>query len=121
MDDDMSNSETASRPEQPGIAFDYIKSNFFRVIHANGAIGGPTPQGHLHIAFYSERAAIPRRVVHELNTDGTLRQLREVQSRDFMARELDVDVFLSIDAAESLHIWLGQQIEIMKAINDGTK
>jgi len=108
--------EGSSNPEKPGIAFDYIKSNFFRVIHADGVFGGPTPHGHLHLAFYSERTAIPRRIVHDLQTDGTLGQVREIQSRDSIVRELDIDVFLSFDTAVSLHEWLGEKIEIMKAV-----
>ena len=44
------------------VAFDFIKSEYFRVIHADGALGGPTPQGLVHMAFYSERPPIPRRM-----------------------------------------------------------
>lgn len=114
----MSNAEAGSQPEQPGIAFDYIKSNFFRVIRADGAIGGPTANGHLHIAFYSERAAIPRRVIHELKDDNSLGPLREVQSRESVVREMDVDLFLTFEVAQSLHKWLGEQIDKM---NEGVK
>ena len=121
VDDEVCRGETAPHSESPSIAFDYIKSNFFRVIRADGAIGGPTPQGHLHLAFYSERAAMPRRVIHELKDDNTLGAVRETQSRDSMIRELDVDVFLSFGVAESLHEWLGEQIKIMKAISDKLK
>ncbi|MFZ5835157.1 MAG: hypothetical protein ACOY2B_07215 [Pseudomonadota bacterium] len=113
--------EDAPNPEKPGIAFDYIKSNFFRVIRADGAIGGPTANGQLHIVFYSERAAIPRRVIHELKDDNTLGAVREIQSRESMVRELDVDLFLSCEVARSLHLWLGEQIEKMKELNDNTK
>lgn len=121
MDDDVSDGKSASHPEQPGIAFDYIKSNFFRVIRADGAIGGPTPHGDLHIAFYSERAAIPRRVIHELKDDNTLGVVREIQSRESIVRELDVDLFLTFEVAQSLHKWLEEQIGIMKGLNDNTK
>jgi hypothetical protein len=56
----------------PEIAFEYIKSNLFRVIHADGAIGGVTPSGNLHLAFFSERPAIPRMIVHKRDPSGTL-------------------------------------------------
>lgn len=121
MDEDAPITDAGLHPEQPGVAFDYIKSNFFRVIRADGAIGGPTSNGHLHIAFYSERAAIPRRVIHELNDDGTLGQMREVQSRGAFVREMDVDLFLTYKVAQSLHQWLGEQIEKMKVLNDNSE
>ena len=38
---------------------DYIKSNLFRVVVADGAFGGLTPRGNIHIDFWSERRAIP--------------------------------------------------------------
>ena len=34
----------------------------------------------------------------------------ETVSKDAIVREMDVDVFLSIDVARSLHQWLGEKI-----------
>src|SRR5450755_4020571 len=51
------------------VAFDYIKATDFRVIWVDGAIGGPTAQGHLHVALYAERPAIPRRQVYKLDAN----------------------------------------------------
>lgn len=94
------------------IAFDYIKSQYFRVIHADGAIGGITPNGHIHFALYSERQAIPRRQVHEVLGDGHLGGLIESEtvSRGSIVREMEIDVFLTIQVAKSLHEWLGGKI-----------
>jgi hypothetical protein len=56
--------KTTSEPELPQedevVVFEYIKSQLFRVIHSDGAIGGITPTGNVHVAFYSDRAAIPK-------------------------------------------------------------
>lgn len=117
----MSGGDRIENPEKPGIAFDYIKSNFFRVIRADGALGGLTPNGHLHIAFYSERPAIPRRVIHEVKDDGVLGEVRDIQSRESIVREMDIDVFLSLEVAQSLHSWLGEQVEILKRLNDNSE
>ena len=38
-----------------------------------------------------------------------------------MVRELDVDLFLTFEVAQSLHKWLEEQIGIMKVLNDNTK
>jgi hypothetical protein len=100
----------------PEVAFDYIKSQYFRVVHADGALGGLTPQGHLHFAFYSERPPLPRRVVHPVNNAGQLGDpiLEKMVIRDALIREMDVDVIMRLDAAEQFHKWLGDRIQELK-------
>src|SRR3954469_15164957 len=62
----------ADAPIQPDVGdervvvIEYIKSSYFRVVHSTGAIGGITPEGNIHMAFFSERPAIPRMQVHKL-------------------------------------------------------
>ncbi len=107
----MSENDNKSDPTAPSASFDYIKSNLFRSIRADGAIGGITPNGHIHMAFYSERHAIPKREVYSINEDGTLNELREAYTRSSYVREMDVDVFLALDVAKNVHEWLGKVIE----------
>lgn len=94
------------------VAFDYIKSQHFRVVRADGAIGGLTPAGGIHFALYTERHPIPRRLVHQIDEGGVGAVLpNETVSKDAIVREMDVDVFLTIDVARSLYRWLGDKIE----------
>src|SRR3989442_6878794 len=51
----------ATKPQD--VTFHYIKSSQFRVVHADGIIGGVTPRGLIHIAVFSERPAIPQVIV----------------------------------------------------------
>ena len=46
--------------ERDALRFFYIKAYNFRVVHVDGVIGGITPKGLLHLAVFSERAAIPQ-------------------------------------------------------------
>ncbi len=105
------------------IAFDYIKSQFFRVIHSDGVIGGPTPQGFLHFTFYSERPPLPRRVVHHVSAGGQLGDpiAEKTVVRDALVREMDVDVIMRLEVVEHFHQWLGQRLEEMKKLFPGTK
>lgn len=98
---------------QEKVKFDYIKSQHFRVIHVDGAVGSVTPTGLIHFALYNERAAIPRQTTHFLNPDGTLgdRISEETISRETIIREMDVDVILSVDVAISLRDWLDGKIK----------
>jgi hypothetical protein len=103
--------------EQQNVVFEYIKSQLFRVVHADGAVGGVTPSGNLNIAFYSERPAIPRMMVHKRNEDGTLGDPLPEQTivRPGIIREMDVDVVIRPEAVDALVVWLQQrQVELQK-------
>ncbi len=93
------------------VIFDYIKSTSFRSLRADGAVGGVTPNGHVHISLYSERGAIPKREIHEVSDDGRLSDLVQVTSRHSIVREMEADIFLRLDIAKSIHKWLGKVIE----------
>ena len=99
----------------PRVNFDYVKGQYFRVIHTDGAIGGVTPRGLIHMSLYSERHPIPRRTVHAIE-EGKLADeiMHERTVRDAIVRELDVDVIMTIDAAESLSNWLREKVETAK-------
>ena len=102
--------------EEERVVFEYIKSAHFRVIRADGAIGGVTPNGHIHFALYSERAAIPRKLVHKIEEGGKLGAPipEETVAREGIVREMDVDVYVTIEVAESLCNWLEEKIKIVK-------
>lgn len=110
----MASKKKKSDPTSPTVTLDYIKSSAFHSIQADGAIGGITPNGHIHMAFFNERSAIPRRVVHELNEDGTLGPLRQMETRNSIVREMNIDVFMTQDAATELHAWLGNILKDLK-------
>ena len=105
------------------IPFHYIKSNNYRVIHVDGAIGSITPRGLVHAALYSERMPIPTLVVHPLGADGNLSTTVERQEgRPGVVREVEVSLLLDRNAAESLRIWLGDQIrELDRLIATGNE
>ena len=83
---------TAKRPTE--IAFDYIKSNFFRVIHADGAFGGLAPNGNIHMALFSERQAIPTKVVYSVEGTGIGPEISDKrEEREALVREVEVDAW----------------------------
>ena len=94
----------------PEIAFDYIKGQLFHVVHADGVIGGMTPTGNIHVAFFSERIAIPQRELRKINPDGTLGDIVSIEGRHAIVREVDVDVMMSHSVAETLIEWLQARV-----------
>ncbi len=101
----------------------FIKSNWFRVIHADGAWGGTTPAGNIGMTFYSERSPIPTRLVHEITPDGRLGGELSRTVRKGIVREAEVQVVLSVGVAKALISWLQvkiQNVEDVHATNVGT-
>ena len=99
------------------IAFHYIKSNNFRVVHADGVWGGPTPRGYMSMNFYSERTPIPRRVTLSLTPEGDLGKLGDEvdrDSREGFVREVEVEVILDLELARSLAQWLDDKIKALQ-------
>jgi hypothetical protein len=100
------------------IRFDYIKSSFFRVVHAEGMLGGIGPRGFIQMAIFNERWPIPKQATHELSADGKLGNeiMSERISRDAVVREVEVEVLMDLNTAKQMLIWLQDRIsEIEKS------
>lgn len=100
------------------IAFDMIKSNFFRVIQVEGAFGGISPHALLRIALFNERFAIPKHMEHVLAPDGTVgRELRSARDgRDAVVREVECELVMTLESARTLHRWLGDKIKDLEQL-----
>jgi len=99
-------------PQQPqSIKLHYLKSGGYRAIHVDGAVCGPMPSGRgLHIAFFSERAAIPQIVDQAINQDGTLGKELVRVGREGFVREIEVDAFMDVVTAKALVALLSTKI-----------
>jgi hypothetical protein len=99
-----------------GVRFYYSKSQIFRVIHADGALGGITPRGLIHVVFYSERPAIPQSQFHSVSPEGRLSEPVSTEGKDGVVRELDVDVMMSKTTAIELRDWLTARIDELESL-----
>ncbi len=95
------------------IRFHYLKGSDFRTIHADGAIGGLTPRGGLHIAFYAERFAIPTSTEHAVTNRTIGEELPESRvMREGIVREMSVDVMMTREVAQNLLDWLTKALNL---------
>jgi hypothetical protein len=110
--------EDARTPRTAGfLSIHYIKSNIFRVVHVDGALGGVTPGLKVQMALFSERVPIPRRTVHELSDEGVPEQPPiESEGRDGVVREVEVEAIMDLSTARSLHAWLADKIRLLESI-----
>lgn len=105
-------SVTAPSHDQQELNFTYYKSSYFRVIHADGAWGGVTPRGNIHISFFNERVALPDKSV--VFVSGKTRMAvkpEEPHAESTFVRELEVDVIMDLPTAISVRDWLTNQID----------
>lgn len=101
------------------LEFHIIKSNYFRVIYSEGAWGGISPRGKIHIAFFNERNAIPQKTSIPVKQSGPrgLQPSGEeevLEGRKGIVREVETEVVMDLQAAIDLHTWLGQKIAELK-------
>src|SRR6185312_9554785 len=99
------------------VTFQYTKDPLFQTAHADGFVGGLTPNGQIHLAFFDERSLLPKKHVYRVNPDGSLgseipegRVLNEP-----IARDIQLDVLMSMQTAEALKNWLDVYIRGLKA------
>ncbi len=120
-----------SRVDTPGggkavpeeIEFHFIKGNAFRVIYADGILGGIHPNGrHIHMSLFNERQPIPQRTVHKItvaarNEDKSIslsvgeEVVSKRISREGIVREIEAEVVLDIPTARNLVLWLHRHLE----------
>jgi hypothetical protein len=121
MADDPVESEPKSRARTK-IAFDYLKTSQFRIVHADGAFGGPTPQGQMFISLYSERPPIPQRVVHsiEQGEGDAARVGKEIEEervvRPAVVRDVEVGIIMSIAVAKALRDLLESRLKLIEEL-----
>ena len=100
------------------VPFHYIKSNFFRVAHADGVVGSVTPAGLIFIGFYSERGPIPQVMVHDITEAGQVGSERTEEriSKKGVVREVELGTMMSAEVATSFIAWLQEKIDLIQKL-----
>jgi hypothetical protein len=96
------------------LKFHYIKSNFYRVVHVDGAIGGLTPNRQIFISLFNERSAIPQILEYKVLPEGDLGDEVNRVGKDGLVRELETGIILNVHAAEALGKLLLAQANILR-------
>jgi hypothetical protein len=86
------------------------------VIHVDGALGGITPRGFIHVAIFSERPALPQTTEHEVSAEGQVSDPIAEEGKAGIVREMDADLIMTKQAATELRDWLTERIEQLEAI-----
>lgn len=109
MTDNSEENETPSK-----LHFTYIKSNLFRVVHADGLVGSITPKNDLFLSFYNERSPLPDSLAFEITPEGRLGKEivedRKIQTEGIL-REMEVGIVIDMELASNLVLWLTNMIQ----------
>lgn len=98
----------------PNVKFHYLKSNYFRVVHADGLLGSITPKNDIFVTFYNERSPLPDSLTFEITPKGEMGKEIESQrviNSDGFVREMEVGIVFDIDFARSFALWLTEAIQ----------
>jgi hypothetical protein len=112
-------SEQDAAPLAKTMTYHYLKSPFFRAVHADGVYGGITPHGSIHMGFFSERNPFPTQTEYEITDNKLGREIEESRIvKPGFVREVDVDVIMDLTTAIALQGWLTDKIAKLKAHAD---
>jgi hypothetical protein len=90
------------------------KSNFYRVIHADGVYGGGTPaQGNIMMTFFSERIPHPEKIVRDAAGNEIIPK-REVKYG--LEQEYEASIVMRLDTAKIMLVWLANAIKNAEAL-----
>lgn len=110
------------RPEQnrpATVNFFFEKTSSFQTLHADGALSSVTPSGQAFLAFYVERAPIPKTLVYSVNTEGTIDDKPiSMTGKQGVFREIQSAVILSPTALNALKTHIEN---ILKQIENASK
>ncbi|MGA9756110.1 MAG: hypothetical protein WBV23_13315 [Desulfobaccales bacterium] len=94
-------SNEAPKPRQ--LAIFYKKNEYYRLLPATGAFGGPSPTGDIIVDFFVERQTHPEKIILELDPSGPKEIKREGER---IVREIQVGILLRPDRAHAIGKWL---------------
>lgn len=104
---------TGSQPPGTELEAEFVKSNFYRVVHADGAFGGITPSGQIRMAIFSEAQRFPHTITYDISSGRPQEIGRHPESGSHpppVTRELEVDIAMNLPVARVIHQWLGDKI-----------
>jgi hypothetical protein len=114
-DREYAETETANQ-----LIFNYVRSNFHRVLHIDETLSGITPNGEVYVELCSERPSLPKQVVVHFDDDGEVKDtsINPPDVKSHVDREVEASIVMSLDTAESLFLQLFDLIESLKEEDD---
>jgi len=91
------------------ITFHYQKTPSYRSFHVDGAHGGLSPKGNLHMNVFVERPSIPK--IEKYKISGNNLELVSKDGKEGIIREVECELIMDYNSMRLIHKWLGEKIE----------
>jgi len=100
------------------IKFKYLFDKLYNPVYCTGAFGGVTPKNEVVLNFFMERQPIPYSETRQINKDGSLGNIIEVEPENDLhtvdiVRYVETGVIMDLETAKEIHAWLGENIEAL--------
>ena len=96
--------------QEQSIEIHYIKDKHYRIYHVDGAFGGFTPKGNLHLSLFVERSPIPQKTIHKITEEGNLGEITDRTSKSGIIREMECGLVMNIETAQQIKDWLEDKL-----------
>ena len=94
------------------ITFKYVFDDLYNPVYANGAYGGINfANKEIVMNFFHERAPLPKETKLKIASDGNVEVVGVIPESPKAIRYITTGVAMSLEAARSLHTWLGNLLE----------
>jgi len=106
------------------IKIKYVFSDDYNPVHATGALGGPAPNGDIIVNFFIERMPLPKSQTVSITPEGKLGEILANEPDDYpdtIVRAITAGLILNLNAARSLHEWLGNNIKAVESREQSTQ
>ena len=96
------------------ITYTYERHPDYRIVYANGAVGGVTPRGEILYDLFIEFVGVPEETVHSVTPDGLGPEIGRKPEAPPFTRQSQIGVVMTPGQAKSLGYWLINQVENME-------
>lgn len=91
----------------------YHKSTQFRVVYAEGCFGGVSNRGLIRCSFWNERSSLPTEGMLHI-VDGLPLTEDVVAGGEGLAREVEAEIVMDLNAAVAFHGWFSHKLEALR-------
>lgn len=91
----------------------YEKNPLYRTVYTDGIFGGITPTGSINFNFYATRHPIPKSLIHEITSDGSVnpKGIKSSDSKSGIIREVEIGVYMNKKTAQDIYEFLRKIFE----------
>ena len=93
------------------VTYRYERHPDYRIVYANGAVGGTTPRGEIMYDLFIEFVGVPEETTHSVTPEGLGPEIGRKPETPPFTRQSQIGVVMTPGQAKSFGYWLINQVE----------